>query len=210
MKNTDIHRLLSRYYETWAGINAAYDRIAARCGVTSNVLYLLDTLYCAEAPMTQSEIGARLGLPKQTVASMVSTLERRGYVVREVAKDDHRRRHVLLTDEGRLCKAAQRNRLCLRAGRFRAYGAGRAARPRGNKRKIAESAEHSAGFSTGLTLLHTGTGAARLRSFLHDFSTQMKHKCNISPPCVIFVTLAPVSLCEGIQGGIILTGQLLK
>ena len=54
MKNTDIHRLLSRYYETWAGINAAYDRIAARCGVTSNVLYLLDTLYCAEAPMTQS------------------------------------------------------------------------------------------------------------------------------------------------------------
>ena len=73
MKNTDIHRLLSRYYETWAGINAAYDRIAARCGVTSNVLYLLDTLYCAEAPMTQSEIGARLGLPKQTVASMVST-----------------------------------------------------------------------------------------------------------------------------------------
>ena len=93
MKNTDIHRLLSRYYETWAGINAAYDRIAARCGVTSNVLYLLDTLYCAEAPMTQSEIGARLGLPKQTVASMVSTLERRGYVVREVAKDDHRRRH---------------------------------------------------------------------------------------------------------------------
>ena len=78
MKNTDIHRLLSRYYETWAGINAAYDRIAARCGVTSNVLYLLDTLYCAEAPMTQSEIGARLGLPKQTVASMVSTLERRG------------------------------------------------------------------------------------------------------------------------------------
>lgn len=101
MKNTDIHRLLSRYYETWAGINAAYDRIAARCGVTSNVLYLLDTLYCAEAPMTQSEIGARLGLPKQTVASMVSTLERRGYAVREVAKDDHRRRHVLLTDEGR-------------------------------------------------------------------------------------------------------------
>ena len=171
MKNTDIHRLLSRYYETWAGINAAYDRIAARCGVTSNVLYLLDTLYCAEAPMTQSEIGARLGLPKQTVASMVSTLERRGYAVREVAKDDHRRRHVLLTDEGRKAtwvvevKAAQRNRLRLRAGRLRADGAGRAARPRGNKRKIAESAEHSVGFSTELTLLHTGTGAARLRSF---------------------------------------------
>ena len=166
MKNTDIHRLLSRYYETWAGINAAYDRIAARCGVTSNVLYLLDTLYCAEAPMTQSEIGARLGLPKQTVASMVSTLERRGYAVREVAKDDHRRRHVLLTDEGRAYAKPLSETVCaFEQARLRADGAGRAARPRGNKRKIAESAEHSVGFSTELTLLHTGTGAARLRSF---------------------------------------------
>ena len=165
MKNTDIHRLLSRYYETWAGINAAYDRIAARCGVTSNVLYLLDTLYCAEAPMTQSEIGARLGLPKQTVASMVSTLERRGDAVRG---SEGRPPPPPRPADGRgprLCKAAQRNRLRLRAGRFRADGAGRAARPRGNKRKIAESAEHSVGFSTELTLLHTGTGAARLRSF---------------------------------------------
>lgn len=112
MKNTDIHRLLSRYYETWAGINAAYDRIAARCGVTSNVLYLLDTLYCAEAPMTQSEIGARLGLPKQTVASMVSGLERKGYAVREVSSADHRRRYVRLTEAGRACAQPLSDKIC--------------------------------------------------------------------------------------------------
>ena len=112
MKNTDIHRLLSRYYETWAGINAAYDRIAARCGVTSNVLYLLDTLYCAEAPMTQSEIGARLGLPKQTVASMVSGLERKGYAVREVSSTDHRRRYVRLTEAGRACAQPLSDKIC--------------------------------------------------------------------------------------------------
>lgn len=111
-KNTDIHRLLSRYYETWAGINAAYDRIAARCGVTSNVLYLLDTLYCAEAPMTQSEIGARLGLPKQTVASMVSGLERKGYAVREVSSADHRRRYVRLTEAGRACAQPLSDKIC--------------------------------------------------------------------------------------------------
>ena len=112
MKNTDIHRLLSRYYETWAGINAAYDRIAARCGVTSNVLYLLDTLYCAEAPMTQSEIGVRLGLPKQTVASMVSGLERKGYAVREVSSADHRRRYVRLTEAGRACAQPLSDKIC--------------------------------------------------------------------------------------------------
>lgn len=101
MKNPETTRLLARYYETWAGINAAYDRIAAQCGVTSNLLYLLDTLYREPSPMTQSEICTRLGLPKQTVASMVSGLERRGFAVREVASDDHRRRQVLLTAEGR-------------------------------------------------------------------------------------------------------------
>lgn len=101
MKNPEAVQLIMRYYETWAGINAAYERFAARLGVTANLLYLLDLLCCVEQPLTQSEIGTRLGLPKQTVASMVSTLERRGYAVREVAKDDHRRRHVLLTDEGR-------------------------------------------------------------------------------------------------------------
>lgn len=101
MKNPEAVQLIMRYYETWAGINAAYERFAARLGVTANLLYLLDLLCCVEQPLTQSELGTRLGLPKQTVASMVSTLERRGYAVREVAKDDHRRRHVLLTDEGR-------------------------------------------------------------------------------------------------------------
>lgn len=101
MKSPEAVQLIMRYYETWAGINAAYERFAARLGVTANLLYLLDLLCCVEQPLTQSEIGTRLGLPKQTVASMVSTLERRGYAVREVAKDDHRRRHVLLTDEGR-------------------------------------------------------------------------------------------------------------
>ena len=101
MKNPEAAQLIMRYYETWAGINAAYERFAARLGVTANLLYLLDLLCCVEQPLTQSEIGTRLGLPKQTVASMVSGLERKGYAVREVAKDDHRRRHVLLTDEGR-------------------------------------------------------------------------------------------------------------
>ena len=93
MKNTETVQLLVRYYETWAGINAAYERFAARFGVTANLL-------------------CRLGLPKQTVASMVSSLERKGYVVREVAEDDHRRRHVLLTEAGRAYAQPLSDQLC--------------------------------------------------------------------------------------------------
>ena len=42
MKNPGAVQLIMRYYETWAGINAAYERFAARLGVTANLLYLLD------------------------------------------------------------------------------------------------------------------------------------------------------------------------
>ena len=112
MKNPEAVQLIMRYYETWAGINAAYERFAARLGVTANLLYLLDLLCCVEQPLTQSEIGTRLGLPKQTVASMVSGLERKGYAVREVASADHRRRHVLLTDEGRAYAKPLSDQIC--------------------------------------------------------------------------------------------------
>lgn len=112
MKNTETAQLIVRYYETWAGINAAYERFAARFGVTANLLCLLDLLCFVERPVTQSELGTRLGLPKQTVASMVSSLERKGYVVREVAADDHRRRHVLLTEAGRAYAQPLSDQLC--------------------------------------------------------------------------------------------------
>lgn len=46
MKNPEAVQLIMRYYETWAGINAAYERFAARLGVTANLLYLLDLLCC--------------------------------------------------------------------------------------------------------------------------------------------------------------------
>ncbi len=112
MKNTETAQLIVRYYETWAGISAAYERFAARLGVTANLLCLLDVLCFVERPVTQSELGTRLGLPKQTVASMVSSLERKGYVVREVAADDHRRRLVLLTEAGRAYAQPLSDQLC--------------------------------------------------------------------------------------------------
>lgn len=112
MKNPEAVQLIMRYYETWAGINAAYERFAARLGVTANLLYLLDLLCCVEQPLTQSEIGTRLGLPKQTVASMVSGLERKGYAVREVSSADHRRRYVRLTEAGRAYAQPLSDQIC--------------------------------------------------------------------------------------------------
>ena len=59
MKNPEAVQLIMRYYETWAGINAAYERFAARLGVTANLLYLLDLLCCVEQPLTPRRAAKR-------------------------------------------------------------------------------------------------------------------------------------------------------
>lgn len=63
---------------------------------------LVDTLlYKHRAPMTQTELGKDLHLSRQTVTSVVDSLERSGYVQRGTAEGDRRVRIVALTDTGR-------------------------------------------------------------------------------------------------------------
>ena len=93
--------MIDRYYASWLGINAVYDKFASLYGVTSNVLCLLDFLIAQEKPVTQMEIGRFMRLPKQTIASMVNGLEKKGLAVRQIAQNDHRSRVVSLTEAGR-------------------------------------------------------------------------------------------------------------
>lgn len=51
--------------------------------------------------MTQTELGKDLHLSRQTVTSVVDSLERSGYVQRGTAEGDRRVRIVALTDTGR-------------------------------------------------------------------------------------------------------------
>lgn len=111
-----IDRQIDRYYESWQGINAVYDRWAARHGVTSNLLFVLDALRAG--PCAQNEIVQRVQLTKQTVASIVDSMEKKGLAVRRIAETDHRSRVVALTETG----AAYAEDLCaaLRAFETRA------------------------------------------------------------------------------------------
>lgn len=94
--------LFDRYYESWWGIEAAYDKIAATHGVTSNIMNIITLLYKKRAPMTQNDLSRDLHLSRQTVTSVVDSLERRGLVTRSIAEGDRRSRVVVLTDEGRV------------------------------------------------------------------------------------------------------------
>lgn len=94
--------LFDRFYRSWSGIDAAYDKIAAGCGVTSNIMNILTLLYKQRTPMTQNELSRELHLTKQTVTSVLDSLEKRGLVTRNIAEGDRRSRVVALTDEGRV------------------------------------------------------------------------------------------------------------
>lgn len=93
--------LFERYYKSWNGIEAAYDKIAASYGVTSNIMDVITLLYKNRAPMTQNDLSRELYLSRQTVTSVVDSLERRGLVTRSIAEGDRRSRVVLLTEAGR-------------------------------------------------------------------------------------------------------------
>lgn len=93
--------VFDRYYKSWRGIDAAYDRIAARCGVTSTIMTILTLLYQHRTPMSQNEISRELYLSKQTVTSVVDSLEKRGFVTRSISEGDRRSREVTLTESGR-------------------------------------------------------------------------------------------------------------
>ena len=89
-----MEELLRQYYESWLGLDAVYEKWAARRGVTFNVFNMLTMLY------EQAELCRRLHLSKQTVASVIDSLEKRGMAVRRVARDDRRSRVVVLTEAG--------------------------------------------------------------------------------------------------------------
>ena len=90
-----------RYYKSWWGIDAAYEKIAADCDVTYNVMNILSLLYRHSTPMPQNELSKELHLSNQTVTSVVDNLEKKGLVTRSIPEDDRRKRIVTLTDEGR-------------------------------------------------------------------------------------------------------------
>ena len=62
---------------------------------------ILTLLYKHRTPMSQNEISRELYLSKQTVTSVVDSLEKRGFVTRSISEGDRRSREVTLTESGR-------------------------------------------------------------------------------------------------------------
>ena len=64
------------------------------------MLNILTLLHEQDGPLSQTELCRRLHLSKQTVASVIDSLEKRGIAARRVSEGDRRSRVVVLTGEG--------------------------------------------------------------------------------------------------------------
>lgn len=76
----ELQRIRHGYYDLWFGTNAVYERWAKSHGLNNNLLLTLYLLKEFPNDCTQHLICEKLMLPKQTVNSILSGLEDKGFV----------------------------------------------------------------------------------------------------------------------------------
>lgn len=78
MKNIGAERQLSEYNHVYKENTAIYRDLSVRMGMTESTFWILYTLRVEEAPVTQSDMCAILGYPKQTVNLRSKSWNRKG------------------------------------------------------------------------------------------------------------------------------------
>ena len=80
--------------------NLLYHRLARACGLSDCAFWLLYTLRAEEVPMTQTQLGEMLSLPKQTVNSSLKKLMEAGYLRLKAADGNLKNKQILITEAG--------------------------------------------------------------------------------------------------------------
>ena len=80
--------------------NLLYHRLARACGLSECAFWLLYTLRAEEVPMTQTQLGEMLSLPKQTVNSSLKKLMEAGYLRLKAADGNLKNKQILITEAG--------------------------------------------------------------------------------------------------------------
>ena len=89
-----------RLRAAYLSMHRAFDQLFRQSGVTADQFVLLRAL-AEEQGITQKELSARICSDENTVAAMISLLERKAIIRREIASNDGRARLVYLTKAGR-------------------------------------------------------------------------------------------------------------
>lgn len=92
--------LLDVYYQSWFKINDIYRVWSRKHEIQDTTLFTLYVINKSSPYCTQNEIRDKLSLPKQTVSLILSGLEKKGYILRELNSKDRRNKIVRFTEKG--------------------------------------------------------------------------------------------------------------
>ena len=96
----EFTELLNVYYQSWFKINDIYRVWARKHEIQDTTLFTLYVINESTPYCTQNEIRDKLSLPKQTVSLVLSELEKKGYILRELNSRDRRNKIVRFTEKG--------------------------------------------------------------------------------------------------------------
>lgn len=99
-EKSKILELWDIYYQSWFKINDIYHTWSMKQGIHETTLFVLYVINETSHNCTQNEICNKLYLPKQTVSLILSGLEKKGYIYRELHPEDRRNKIVKLTESG--------------------------------------------------------------------------------------------------------------
>lgn len=77
-----------------------YEKWAKQHGINSYVMQVMYMIYASEINK-QKDIVENYGMPKQTVNTVITDLQRKGYIRLTPDENDKRSKIIILTDEGR-------------------------------------------------------------------------------------------------------------
>ena len=89
----------NQFNAAWAKSTALYTKAASVLGIgypEMMVLYALESL----GRLTQKQIAENFGMQKQTVHTVVSALQKKGYLLLEASEGDKREKRIVLTESG--------------------------------------------------------------------------------------------------------------
>ena len=95
-----INGQIDSYYNSWFEINSIYHIWAKKHDIQETTLFVLYVIQNTVPYCTQSQIGSKLFLPKQTVSQILLGLEKKGYILKEPNNEDRRNKIIKFTEKG--------------------------------------------------------------------------------------------------------------
>ena len=96
----DIKKTIDNSYTIWFGMNSIYEEWAKSHGLSGNSLMILYCVNNSKEHITPKMIIDRLHLPKQTVTSVLNSMQKEGLLYRVVNESNKREKLIVLTESG--------------------------------------------------------------------------------------------------------------